>query len=175
MPVVERMPFVGCLGRNRRFEPLLVPWNLLAVAGRSPWLRWEHRNIPELRQIRTLAHRFAAGADIHRSHFAGEDSPVESDIHRVVAGSLLAVAAGDNLPGQDNWAVPEWQLCPGTAGDYHACRSSSAPAGLERPCLMEPSHSCTDWGCMPAEGRRTSHHPEEYKVAVGPFRHFAGR
>lgn len=106
-PVGERTPFVGCSGRNKRFEPLLVPWNLLAVAGRSPWLHSGHRNIPELRRIRTMAHRFAAGVDNHRIHFAGVDSPVALDILRVVAGSHPA--AGDNLPGEGSWAVPEWQ------------------------------------------------------------------
>lgn len=104
------MPFVDCSGRNMRFGPLLAPWNLLVVAERNPSLRWGHRNIPELRQIRTKVLRFAGvaaavGADNLRIRFVVE---AESDILRVAVGIHPAVAAGDS-PGEDNWVVPDWQ------------------------------------------------------------------
>lgn len=177
MPVVERMPFVDCSDRNMRFGLLLVPWNSLVAIGQSPWLHWVLQSIPRLQQIRTMVHHFAAAVDNLQIHSA-VDNPVGSDILRRVAAGIqpaAAVAAAGDSPGEDSWAGPEWQLCPDTAEDCRACRSSSVQAGPERPYSTEPSRSCKDWACRPVEGRHTSHHPGECTVVVEPCRRSAGQ
>lgn len=103
-PVVERMPFVDCSGRNMHFGPPLLPWNWPAAFGQSPWLRWVLRNIPQPQQIRTTVLRFAAGEDNLRIHSV-VGIPVGSDIlRRVAAGIHHPVAVGEG-----SWAEPEWQ------------------------------------------------------------------